>query len=91
MRGRNRGLRGLCFGRVVRYVFCAADLAGIWVSTSLEAIPQVEIRMLMISFQVGFSVLASLPDSNELFPLLGRPQDSLDDGEEEYALRYGHK
>jgi hypothetical protein len=31
-------------------------------------------------------VLASLPDSNKVFPLLGRPQDSLDDKDEEYVL-----
>jgi hypothetical protein len=28
--------------------------------------------------QVGFGVLAALPDTNQVFPLLGRPHDSLD-------------
>lgn len=27
--------------------------------------------------QIGFSVLASVPDTGEVYPLLGRPQDSL--------------
>jgi hypothetical protein len=27
--------------------------------------------------EIGFSVLASLPDDRSVFPLLGRPQDSL--------------
>jgi hypothetical protein len=33
--------------------------------------------------QVGFGVLASLPDTNHVFPLLGRPHDSLDDKSKE--------
>jgi hypothetical protein len=33
--------------------------------------------------EVGFGVLASLPETKEVFPLLGRPHDSLDnDGKE---------
>lgn len=29
------------------------------------------------SIQVGFSVLATLPESDIVYPMLGRPQDSL--------------
>jgi hypothetical protein len=37
--------------------------------------------------QVGFGVLASLPDSKEVFPLLGRPHDSLDSKSKEHVSR----
>jgi hypothetical protein len=38
--------------------------------------------------QVGFGLLASLPDTKEVFPLLGRPHDSLDSsGKEQVAPR----
>jgi hypothetical protein len=33
--------------------------------------------------QIGLSVLASLPDTNDVFPLLGRPQDSLNEDEKQ--------
>jgi hypothetical protein len=40
------------------------------------------------AWQVGFGVLASLPDTKEVFPLLGRPHDSLDSsGKEQVAPR----
>ncbi|CAD0022857.1 unnamed protein product [Aureobasidium pullulans] len=29
--------------------------------------------------EIGFSVLASVPETSTAYPLLGRPQDSLDD------------
>lgn len=35
---------------------------------------------------VGFSVLASIPDSSTVFPLLGRPQDSLDHESSHYTV-----
>jgi hypothetical protein len=38
--------------------------------------------------EVGFGVLALLPDSNDVFPLLGRPHDSLDTGSKDYTLAY---
>ncbi|KAH9861248.1 hypothetical protein IAQ61_010985 [Plenodomus lingam] len=38
--------------------------------------------------EVGFSVLASLPDTNEIYPLLGRPQDSLQPESNDYAIVY---
>ena len=28
--------------------------------------------------QIGMSILASVPDTNHVYPLLGRPQDFLD-------------
>lgn len=36
--------------------------------------------------EVGFSVMASLPDSKQVFPLLGRPHDALEKDGEEYAF-----
>ncbi|KAF2202398.1 glutaminase A [Delitschia confertaspora ATCC 74209] len=38
--------------------------------------------------EVGFGVLASLPDTNTVYPLLGRPHDSLDKEDEAYKLAY---
>lgn len=38
--------------------------------------------------EIGFGVLASLPDSNDVFPLLGRPHDSLDHDSKDYAITY---
>ncbi|KAF1999755.1 glutaminase A [Amniculicola lignicola CBS 123094] len=38
--------------------------------------------------EVGFGVLASLPDSKEVFPLLGRPHDSLKDDQKDYSISY---
>ncbi|KAF2020411.1 DUF1793-domain-containing protein [Aaosphaeria arxii CBS 175.79] len=38
--------------------------------------------------EVGFAVLASLPDSKQVFPLLGRPHDSLDDDAEEFEVLF---
>jgi hypothetical protein len=38
--------------------------------------------------EVGFGVLALLPDSNDVFPLLGRPHDSLDTDSKDYTLAY---
>ncbi|KAL5380835.1 hypothetical protein PMIN03_008338 [Paraphaeosphaeria minitans] len=37
--------------------------------------------------ELGFSVLAHLPDTHEVFPLLGRPQDSLNSNERDYNAR----
>ncbi|KAL1600663.1 hypothetical protein SLS60_007051 [Paraconiothyrium brasiliense] len=36
---------------------------------------------------IGFSVLAHVPDTNEAFPLLGRPQDALSSHEKDYVAR----
>lgn len=37
--------------------------------------------------KLGFSVIAQVPDTNEAFPLLGRPQDSLNSHEKDYVAR----
>ncbi|KAH8701315.1 glutaminase A [Phaeosphaeriaceae sp. PMI808] len=37
---------------------------------------------------MGFGVLASLPDTKEVFPLLGRPHDSLEHNGEDYTVAY---
>ncbi|KAI5196107.1 hypothetical protein AUEXF2481DRAFT_43771 [Aureobasidium subglaciale EXF-2481] len=38
--------------------------------------------------EMGFSVLASVPDTNTAYPLLGRPQDSLDEKDSTYNISY---
>ncbi|KAF2259253.1 glutaminase A [Lojkania enalia] len=38
--------------------------------------------------ELGFGVLASLPDCNQVFPLLGRPHDSLRDDAKDYTVSY---
>ncbi|KAF2798747.1 glutaminase A [Melanomma pulvis-pyrius CBS 109.77] len=38
--------------------------------------------------EIGFGILASLPDTNEVFPLLGRPHDSLSDDAKHYSISY---
>ncbi|KAL0933012.1 uncharacterized protein CTRU02_211975 [Colletotrichum truncatum] len=37
---------------------------------------------------VGFSVMASVPDSNTVYPLLGRPQDSLSSSSKNYNVAF---
>ncbi|TKA72918.1 hypothetical protein B0A49_08391 [Cryomyces minteri] len=38
--------------------------------------------------EIGFSVLASVPDTGAVYPLLGRPQDSLEAGGEGYNISF---
>ena len=38
--------------------------------------------------EMGFSILASVPDSSTVYPLLGRPHDSLDDKSSHYNLSF---
>ncbi|KAL6709349.1 hypothetical protein ACN47E_001756 [Coniothyrium glycines] len=38
--------------------------------------------------EIGFGILASLPDSSQVFPLLGRPQDSLWEDAPDYTIAY---
>lgn len=38
--------------------------------------------------EIGFSILASLPDTNTVYPLLGRPQDSLSSKAKGYNISY---
>ncbi|OCK75285.1 DUF1793-domain-containing protein [Lepidopterella palustris CBS 459.81] len=38
--------------------------------------------------EIGFSILASLPDTNTVYPLLGRPQDSLSEHAKGYDISY---
>ncbi|KAG9654659.1 glutaminase A, partial [Aureobasidium melanogenum] len=38
--------------------------------------------------EIGFSVLASVPDTRHAYPLLGRPQDSLDEDDHTYNISY---
>ncbi|KAF2502702.1 DUF1793-domain-containing protein [Lophium mytilinum] len=38
--------------------------------------------------EVGFAILASTPDTNTVFPLLGRPQDSLSERSRDYNISY---
>lgn len=39
-------------------------------------------------FQVGFSVMASVPESGDVYPLLGRPQDSLAGSGRDYNVTF---
>lgn len=41
-----------------------------------------------MTLQVGFSVLASVPGSGDVYPLLGRPQDSLGGSGSEYNVTF---
>ncbi|KAI4852967.1 putative glutaminase [Aureobasidium sp. EXF-8845] len=38
--------------------------------------------------EMGFSVLASVPETRHAYPLLGRPQDSLDQNDQTYNISY---
>jgi hypothetical protein len=38
--------------------------------------------------EMGFSILASVPDASTVYPLLGRPHDSLDDKSSHYNLSF---
>ncbi|KAH0340985.1 putative glutaminase, partial [Aureobasidium melanogenum] len=38
--------------------------------------------------EIGFSVLASVPETRHTYPLLGRPQDSLDEDDHTYNISY---
>ncbi|KAK5999898.1 hypothetical protein QM012_004986 [Aureobasidium pullulans] len=38
--------------------------------------------------EIGFSVLASVPETRHAYPLLGRPQDSLDEDDHTYNISY---
>ncbi|KAF2729205.1 glutaminase A [Polyplosphaeria fusca] len=38
--------------------------------------------------EIGFGILVSVPDNNKVYPLLGRPHDSLDEDTEDYTLSY---
>ncbi|KAJ4361805.1 hypothetical protein N0V83_010746 [Neocucurbitaria cava] len=58
-----------------------------WLQNAREE-PWSKWPMFWTGAEVGFSVLASLPDSNEVFPLLGRPHDSLEADGEDYTIAY---
>lgn len=68
MRGSRHGTNGPCSGPESVYVLILACLllvlrkAG-WLIKSI--------------FQIGFSIMASVPGSDKVYPLLGRPHDSL--------------
>ncbi|KAI4721953.1 putative glutaminase [Aureobasidium sp. EXF-10727] len=38
--------------------------------------------------EIGFSILASVPETRHAYPLLGRPQDSLDENDHTYNISY---
>ena len=40
--------------------------------------------------EMGFSILASVPESSTVYPLLGRAHDSLDDKSLHYNLSFPH-
>ncbi len=72
MRGNRHGTNGPCFGPESVYVLILACL--------LTSSPRVLLKVgwLIESIcQIGFSIMASVPGSDKVYPLLGRPQDSL--------------
>lgn len=50
--------------------------------------PMASIVWLTLKTQVGFSVMASVPSTGRVYPLLGRPQDSLDPNHRTYNVSY---
>ncbi|KAF1935642.1 glutaminase A [Clathrospora elynae] len=58
-----------------------------WLQNAREE-PWSKWPMFWTGAEVGFCVLASLPDSNEVFPLLGRPHDSLEHDDKNYTVAY---
>ncbi|KAH3969158.1 hypothetical protein HBH92_165070 [Parastagonospora nodorum] len=58
-----------------------------WLQNAREE-PWSKWPMFWTGAEVGFGVLASLPDSSEVFPLLGRPHDSLDKKSKDYTIAY---
>jgi hypothetical protein len=42
---------------------------------------------MLMGAQLGFSVLAHVPDTQKVFPLLGRPQDKLSGDERDYVAK----
>ncbi|RMZ66463.1 glutaminase a [Pyrenophora seminiperda CCB06] len=58
-----------------------------WLQNAREE-PWTKWPMFWTGSEIGFGVLASLPDSNQVFPLLGRPHDSLDEKDDDYTISY---
>ncbi|KAI8936633.1 hypothetical protein NX059_007032 [Plenodomus lindquistii] len=58
-----------------------------WLQNAREE-PWSKWPMFWTGAEVGFSVLASLPDTNEIYPLLGRPHDSLEQDSNDYTIAY---
>ncbi|KAL5116438.1 hypothetical protein ACEQ8H_005674 [Pleosporales sp. CAS-2024a] len=58
-----------------------------WLQNAREE-PWSKWPMFWTGAEVGFGVLASLPDAHQVFPLLGRPHDSLDAKSKDYAIAY---
>ncbi|EUC28448.1 hypothetical protein COCCADRAFT_109132 [Bipolaris zeicola 26-R-13] len=58
-----------------------------WLQNAREE-PWSKWPMFWTGAEVGFGVLASLPDENRVFPLLGRPHDSLDKTDKSYTVAY---
>lgn len=66
------GTDGLCFGQVRRYEGPLTHRA------HLSTILRVAVRRLIDDFlQIGFSILAAVPETRNVYPLLGRAHDSL--------------
>lgn len=58
-----------------------------WLQNAREE-PWSKWPMFWTGAEVGFSVLASLPDTNNVYPLLGRPHDSLEQDSDDYTIAY---
>lgn len=60
-----------------------------WLGNAREE-PWTKWPMFYTGQEMGFSILASVPESNTVFPLLGRAYDSLDDKSSHYNLSFPH-
>ncbi|ORX90922.1 hypothetical protein BCR34DRAFT_581616 [Clohesyomyces aquaticus] len=58
-----------------------------WLGNAREE-PWKKWPMFWTGSEVGFGIMASLPDTGAVFPLLGRPQDSLRSDSKQYSLSY---
>jgi len=48
-------------------------------------VPQQHLHASLSYLQIGFGVLVSVPGSSKVYPLLGRPHDSLEDHDAGYV------
>ena len=58
-----------------------------WLQNAREE-PWTKWPMFWTGDELGFGVLASVPDTKNVYPLLGRPHDSLEQSSEHYTVAY---
>ncbi|KAI9738132.1 MAG: hypothetical protein M1818_005561 [Claussenomyces sp. TS43310] len=60
-----------------------------WLSNAREA-PWENWPMFYTGQAIGLSILAFVPESETVYPLLGKPQDSLDQSDDSYNISFSH-